>query len=45
MDETNDPSLQELHRVLADHFQVLIEQYEALLDAIQTQWKLERETK
>jgi hypothetical protein len=37
MHETNDPDIKELHRTLADQFQIVVEQYEILLHALQIQ--------
>jgi|KBSSwiStaDraftv2_1062776.scaffolds.fasta_scaffold329382_2 hypothetical protein len=35
MHETTDSNIKELHHALADQFQVVLEQYELLLDALQ----------
>ena len=37
MHETNDPHIKELHRTLADQFQIVVEEYEILLCALQIQ--------
>jgi hypothetical protein len=37
MDQTNDLNVRELHRALAEHFGVVVKQYEVLLDALQRQ--------
>jgi hypothetical protein len=37
MHETNDPDIKELHRGLADQFQIVVKQYEILLRALQNQ--------
>jgi len=37
MDDTDDENMKEIHRTLADSFSTLIEQYDVLLNAIQSQ--------